>query len=459
MKFIRDDLHRRGIAHLLKHDRAALFAKMGKGKTVITLSAFDALRTMGEAKSMLVVAPRRVADLTWSNEVEKWDHTKHLKVANLRTKAGWKTLEQGGADIYTINYEALPKICERLKVNPHLFDTIVFDELTKLKNPKGKRAKELRRYLGHINRRWGLTGTPKPNSSMELFGQMLMLDDGKRLGVSFDHYKRTYFYPTDYMEYEWEPFEGAEEKIYSRIADIALVLMDKDDSDAPDPVIHDVPVHLPTEAKAHYDALEKLMVLMLEEGSTVAQSAGVLVNKMLQVTGGAVYKTVDGAPSRDVLYIHDAKIKALVTLASNKKHQPMLIACNYQHEQERILKALPGARAWPKEDKDQKQFLKDWSAKKIPFIVANPASIGHGLNLQDGGHHIVWFSVPWSRELYDQLIARLVRRGQTEVTQVYRLLCPDTIDDAVAETLRQRDLGQRALLDTLHNYRLMLQAT
>lgn len=457
MKFIRDDLHRRGIRHLLDHDRAALFAKMGKGKTVIALSAFDALRVMGEVRCMLVVAPRRVADLTWSEEVEKFDHLSHLKVANLRTKAGWKMI--GKADICTINYEALPKISAYLKDHPHAFDVIVFDEMTKVKNPKGKRAKELRRHIQMINRRWGLTGTPKPNSSMELFGQMLMLDDGKRLGVSYDHFKRTYFYPTDYMEYEWEPFEGAEEKIYSRIADISLVLMNKDDNDAPDPVIHDVPVHLPTEARAHYDTLEQEMVLILEQGAAVAQSAGVLVNKMLQVTGGAVYKTVDGAPSREVLHIHDAKINALRHIFDNKKHHPMLIACNYQHEQERILKAFPLARAWPKDDRAQKQFLADWSAKKIPAIVANPASIGHGLNLQAGGHHIVWFSVPWSRELYDQLIARLVRRGQTEVTQVYRLLCPDTIDDAVAETLRKRDLGQRALLDTLHNYRRMIQLT
>lgn len=462
MNFVIKDLQRQGILHLLRNERAALFAKMGKGKTGISLTAFDALRVLGEAKAMLVVAPLRVANLTWPNEVEKFDTTRHLRVANLRTKEGWAALLAGAADIYTINYEALPKLCEKYlaKRSTYAFDVVLFDELTAAKNPKSKRINSVRRYLARVPRRWGLTGTPSPNSLLELFGQVRLLDDGKRLGVSYDQFKRQYFYPTDYMEYHWEPFDGAKEKIYSKISDIALVLMDKDADDAPDPVVHDVSVQLPPEAEQSYRTLERDLVLLLnkDQDVVVAQSAATLVGKMLQLTGGAIYKTVDGAPSKDVVVVHDAKIEALKLLAKNPKHQPMLIACNYQHEQARILKALPKAKLWPKEDADQKAFLKDWNARRIPFVVAHPRSIGHGLNLQAGSNHVVWYSIPYSRELYDQLIARLVRRGQAEVTQVYRLLCPGTIDDVVAAALHAKGQGQSELLDVLRFYRRMLHA-
>ena len=450
-----DEHHRLAIRHLLKSPRAALFMGLGLGKTVTSLTAFDYLKVLGLADRALVLAPLRVATLTWPNEIEKWAHTRHLRHANLRTKEGWKQLEDGTADIYLLNYESIPKLCGRYleMLGEHLptFDTIIFDELTKLKNHRSSRAKMLWRCIKDcVDRRWGLTGTPNPNSLLELFNQVKMLDDGKRLGVSFENYKRAYFFPTDYMEYDWQPMDGAADKIYAKIHDLALVLKTEDYSKVPMPEFEDICVALPAEARTQYRELEKELLLSMgdDELPVVAPNAATLVNKLLQVTGGAVYRE-----DRSVVQIHDVKIKALQKLAKNPR-LPMLVACNYQHEQTRILQALPHAKLWPK--KGEQEFLDAWSAGRIPVVVADPRSIGHGLNLQAGGHHLCWFSTPWSRELYDQTNARLVRRGQERTTKIYHIVCPETIDDVVAETLRQKDVGQKALLDTLSNYRRLV---
>jgi superfamily II DNA or RNA helicase len=427
---------------------------LGLGKTVCALTALETLLTVGDCRAALVVAPLRVATLTWPNEVEKWAHTRHLRTANLRTKEGWAMLLRGAADLYLINYESLPRLCsqyfEKHRGTP-AFDTVIFDELTRAKSHKSSRIKMLRRHLGSVTRRWGLTGTPNPNSLLELFAQIRLLDDGAALGASYETFKRTYFFPTDYMEYDWQPMDGSHEKIYGRIHDIALTLQTKDYSKVPEPETEDIYVPLPPEALEQYRELEKELLLSMGDDQlpVIAPNAATLVNKLLQVTGGAVYRE-----DRSVVTLHHAKIHAIQKLAKSP-HLPMLIACNYIHEQTRLLKALPIARLWPKEG--QAQFLKDWSANRVPIVIADPRSIGHGLNLQEGGaNHIVWYSLPWSRELYDQFNARLVRRGQEKSVSVRRLLCPGTVDDAVAETLRQKDVGQRALLDTLSNIRRLL---
>lgn len=430
---------------------------LGLGKTVSALTAFDVLRTLGDARAALVLAPMRVATLTWPNEIEKWGHLRHLRVANLRTKDGWNAMLRRAADIYTLNYESIPRLCSQYLENhegPPAFDTVIYDESTRLKSHNGARAKMFRRQLSRISRRWALTGTPTPNSLLELFNQIRMLDEGARLGNSFDRFKRAYFRPLDYMEYNWEILPGAEQKIYGKIHDIALTLQTHEYSDVPEPEVHDVYVPLPDAAKEQYRTLQKELLLSMGDGElpVVAPSAAVLVNKLLQVTGGTVYRE-----DRSVVALHDAKIVALKKLLT-KDRTPALVSCNYLHEQARILHALPGSRPWPKKESEQQEFLASWNRNRIPILVADPRSIGHGLNLQVGGaHHVVWYGLPWSRELYDQFNARLVRRGQVRAVQIYRILCPDTVDDAVAETLRQRDEGQRALLDTLTNIRRMLQ--
>jgi len=440
------------VEHLLKHDRAALFMGLGLGKTLSTLTAFEGLRTLGCARNMLVVAPLRVCNLTWPNEVEKWPQFSHLKVANLRQKEGTKAFLEGTADVYLCNYEMLPKVADHFEEHP--MDVVVFDELTRAKNHQSKRINGFRQMLPPHVRRWGLTGTPTPNSLLELFAQVRLLDDGQRLGRSFDHFKRTYFYPTDYMEYDWQPLPGAEEIIYGKIADLALTLLSSDFLKIPDTVVTDLEVGLTDEAAAQYKELEKELLLSIGDGEDVivAANAAVLVNKLLQVTSGSVYDE-----NRKVVRLHDAKYKALTGYL--KKHpEPVLIAYNYQHELTQ-LREIPGSVAFVdyKTPKAQSELEKLWNAGKIARLLVHPQSVGHGLNLQYGGSTVIWYSPTWSRELYDQLNGRVVRQGQTQLTNIVRILCPGTIDDAVIETLREKDVGQRALLQALTNFRKLLE--
>lgn len=440
------------IQHLLTHERAALFMGLGLGKTLSTLAAFDGLRTMGHARTMLVVAPLRVCNLTWPNEIAKWPQFHHLTVANLRKKEGLKAYLDDDADIYLCNYEMLPKIAEQFEDHP--VDVIVFDELTRAKNHKSKRINALREVLPPHVRRWGLTGTPTPNSLLELFAQVRLLDDGARLGRSFEHFKRTYFYPADYMEYDWQPLPGAPEKLHGKISDLALTLLSSEFLKLPDTVVIDLETTLPDEAAAQYTELERELLLSIGNGEEVivAPNAAVLVNKLLQVTSGSVYND-----QKKAVVLHDAKFKALQGYLA-KHPEPALIAYNYRHELERLRK-IPGAIAFEdyKTPKAQAELEARWNAGEINRLLVHPQSVGHGLNLQYGGSTIIWYSPTWSRELYDQLNGRIIRQGQTQLTTIVRILCPGTIDDAVIETLREKDLGQRALLQALTNFRKLLE--
>ena len=435
------------VRHLMAHDRAALFVGVGLGKTAATLEAFDGLRSLSEAQSMLVVAPLRVCNLTWPNEVAQW--APHLKVCNLRGRAGYVS----GADIYLCNYEMLPTLADRI---PEMPDVVVFDELTRAKNHASKRINGLRKLLPQDGRRWGLTGTPTPNSLLELFAQIRLLDDGKRFGPSFDAFQRAYFHATDYMEYNWEIDPGAEAKIHAKISDIALTLLSSEYLHIPDTVVADIEVAMPEEAQAQYDELEKELLLSIGEGEhvIVAPNAAVLVNKLLQVAGGSAYSETGAT-----VPIHSAKLDAVK--AYIKQHpEPLLIAYNYRHELERLRQLLPGAIAFEDAKKAEIQtlFEREWNAGKIKHLLVHPQSVGHGLNLQHGGNTVLWFSPTWSREMYDQLNGRVARQGQRQITRIVRIICPGTIDDAVIETLRQKGDGQTALLTALSNLRKLKAA-
>lgn len=420
-------------SHLRRNDRAAVFAGMGLGKTSSVLStlASDPCRA-------LIVAPLRVANLTWPNEIRKWDQFAGLKVENLRHGP-----PSGKADISLINYESLHKL-EDLS----FCDTVIFDELTRAKNPKSARITNLRPLLKH-HRRWGLTGTPRPNSILELFAQVRLLDDGARLGRSFDQFKRTWCHATDYMQYNWVPNPGAEEEIYRRIHDLAITLRTSDYSEVADTVMEDLEVPLPPEARQAYDTLEKkLLATIGAKGEVVvARSAGILVNKLHQITGGTVYDE-----DKKVHRVHSAKINLLRQTLANLGTERSLIACNYVHERERICAEVPDIV-------DASTFRGDiedaWNSGRIRNLIADPRSLGHGLNMQGGGRTVIWFSPTWSRELYDQFNGRIARKGQSEVPVVYHLLCPDTIDYPIMETLRIRGNDQAQMLAILTNLRQM----
>lgn len=427
------------IDHLLANDRAALFVSPGKGKTVVTLTALDQLATLGQLRAALIVAPLRVCSITWPAQVERWAHTKWMRVANLRTAAGLQAWHDGAADIYLINSELLPNRLPLMFPKRKSFvcpvDTLVIDELSLAKNPQSKRFKALHRHLTGIERRWGLTGTPIPNNYLDLFMQVKMLDDGERLGKTFTGYRDAYFYPADYMGYTYKLITGSKEAIDSKLADLALVMIGEE-SDLPSSSVIDVPATLPTAARRQYKTLEKEMLAEIEQGEITAPSAGVLVNKLLQMTSGAVYDA-----DRNVLPVHTAKIDALRDLLAKHRGEPVLVLCGFRHESARVLEAIPEARMFDEAD------MTEWQAGKIPVWVADPRSLSHGIDgLQVSCRIAVWVSLTYSHEIYVQTNARIIRTGQTSATLIYRLICSGTIDDAVAEALREKSDTQSGML-------------
>jgi superfamily II DNA or RNA helicase len=362
-----------------------------------------------------------------------------MKVANLRSAEGLQAWLDGTADIYLINSELLPNrlplMFPRKKTFVCPVDTLVIDELSLAKNPQSKRFKALHKHLGAITRRWGLTGTPIPNNYLDLWMQVRMLDDGKRLGKTFGSYKDEHFYAADYMGYTYKLITGAKEQIDRRLSDLALVMVG-DPNDLPSSSIIDIPAALPPAARKQYKTLEKEMLAEIADGEITAPSAGVLVNKLLQMTSGAVYDE-----DRNVLPVHDAKLDALRGLLDKHKGEPVLILTAFKHESARILAAIPEARMF------DELFLRDWQDGRIPVWVADPRSLSHGIDgLQKSCRIAIWCSLTYSHETYVQTNARLIRTGQTAETIIYRIICPGTIDDAVAEALRDKSDTQTGML-------------
>ena len=418
---------------LTSSPRAYCTVGLGLGKTATTLSALNELFRDGAIRSALIVAPLRVARITWPNEVRKWDQFQWMDVEHLMDGE-----PKNDAQLYLINYERLQKL-----TTLDFCDVVVFDEITRAKNHASRRIKALHPLLKKRHRRWGLTGTPRPNSIMELFGQIRLLDDGERLGSKYHSFRDRYFYPTDYMRYNWEPRPGSEELIYSKIQDITLTLRSSDYLDVADTEVIDVPVSMSDSAWKVYSRLEKEFIAVIKGRDITAANAAVLVNKLLQVCSGAIY-----AEDRSVQVVHEDKILELKVLLKSL-NEPALIACSYIHEAKRICNLIPGAV----HSTQVKGNLEDeWNSGRIKYLVADPRSLGHGLNLQQGGRNVIWFSPTWSRELYDQFNARVARKGQQQVPRVYRLLVPATMDDVVVESLREKGDGQAAMLRIMSSY-------
>lgn len=423
--------------HLTTHHLTYNAVGMGLGKTATTLLAIaDAIldfRSIGA----LVVAPLRVATMTWPWEVRKWDETAWLKVADLRTPEGQEAFLDASAHIYTINYESLHKLTALAKQRGSLpYDIEVWDEITMAKSHSSKRINRFRKETRRAPRRWGLTGTPTPNSLLDLFAQIRLLDNGERLGRAITRFRSAFFEP-DFMGYTYTIRPGAADIIHSKIADIALALRSEDWLDIPDVHIEDVAVPLGDHQKA-YDELKKELILEIDDEVVTAANAAVLVSKLLQFTSGVLYGE-DGATAS----VHDAKLKALRKLVTD---DPLLVMVAYRHEMDRIREEFPEAQFV--EDHGPELFER-WNRGEVPMLVAHPRSVGHGLNLQAGGNRMVWFTLTYSRECYEQGIARLARRGQLAETTVYRLICPGTIDEVVVEVLRDKKQGENRLLDAL----------
>lgn len=440
--------------HLRFNDRAALFMGCGLGKTAVVLHRLAELFDDGACEGALVVAPMRVANLVWPAEAAKWDSTRHLRIANLRTPEGMAALEAGRAHLYVINYDQLQQFQARYLHGRRrvAFDTVVWDEITRAKNHESKRINIVRPYIHrHCKRHWGLTGTPSPNGLLDLFAQIRLLDEGARLGKAYTAYRDCYFEAVDYDQRKWVPLANARERIYARLEGFALTLRSSDWLDIPDVNQEDIEVPFPKEIAGQYQELEEELCTLLDSGATItAINAGVLTNKLLQLTSGAVYDE-----EKRVHVLHSAKLDAARRFIDSNRGSPILVGCNYIHEQDRLATVLPQAIRFDsaKSHKQQLDLEAKWNAGKIPVLLAHPASIGHGLNLQAGGSTVLWFTLPWSPELYDQFNARVARRGQDQVTRIVRLMVKGSMDEGVAEALRGKDREQSALLDALKVWR------
>ena len=455
-----EDYQVRAIDYLTSTPEAALYMGCGMGKTISSLVAASELFSEGAIRGVLIIAPKRVANITWAAEVAKFEETSWMTVANLRTKEGMDMLSRGEAHIYTINYESLPKVCPIIRKmfsrKKLPFNLTIFDELTLTKNPSSERLKSYRNLLREkVDYHWGLTGTPLVNNLLDLFGQIRVLDGGKHMGKNFGTWQKEHFYTSDFAGRKWELFPHLKGVIEASIEDMCLSLRREDYLDLPDIIVEDVNVPMERDTRKMYNVLKKHRYTPHGDLHITADSAGVLVQKLLQLTGGGIFSDVDEEGEKEVIEMDTAKVKALEKLVKKLK-EPVLVGANFTHEQERIRRHFPEAQFTRdcKNDAEEADLISRWNAGKVPILVGHPKSIGHGLNMQDGGRYVIWYTLPWSRELYDQFNCRLSRRGQGEEVTVFRLMSKGTIDDDVAEALRNK-LGTRetflTILESLEN--------
>lgn len=396
---------------------------MGLGKTLTTLTALSDLMILGEVDKVLVIAPLTVAKKTWADEVDKWDHLKHLTYAKVlgSEKQRIEALQQD-VDLYFINVDNVVWLTD-FYGSKWPFKTVVIDELSSFKNAASKRFKAMRKIRPKIERLVGLTGTPAPNNLMDLWAQMYLLDRGERLEKTLTAYRRRYFTPdrmNGHIVYNYKLLEGADKKIYDKIGDVCVSMAAKDYLNLPQRINNVVEVELSPKDLTLYKRFEREYVLALSDGDLVAANAAVLSGKLIQMANGAVYNEFS-----DIHWIHDAKLDALERIVEDSQGQPILVFYNYQHDLDRIQHRFKQAVILDADNIDR------WNKGGIPILLAHPQSAGHGLNLQKGGHIIVWFSLTWSLEYYQQANARLDRQGQTESVIVHHLVAKGTVDEIV----------------------------
>ena len=421
---------------------------MGNGhrlsKTVTTLTAIDRiLHDYMEDGPVLVIAPKRVAENTWSKEAQKWEHLRHLRVSRVMGTAKQRQAAlAAAADIYVINRENVVWLVDTVgKRWP--FPIVVIDELSSFKSAQAKRWKALRRVRGRIRRIIGLTGTPRPNGLEDLWPEIYLLDQGERLGRTLGAFRARYLVPekmNGHIVYSYRPRDGAEEEVYEKLADICMSIRKEDVLSLPGQIYEDVVLEAPPAVMKQYKKFErdKVMECLGSNGEIIAGSEAALTNKLLQFANGAIYD-MEG----NVHLLHDIKLDALEELTEAAGGDPVLVLYAYQHDADRIRQRIT-CRAL-----DKPEDIDAWNRGEIPVALAHPASIGHGLNLQDGGHIIIWFGLTWSLELYQQANERLNRPGQKNVCRIYHLILKGTHDERVLKSLANKDEGQAAAIEAL----------
>lgn len=439
MEFVPHDYQRAAMQWILTKPKCGLFLDMGLGKTVTTLTALDYLMYQEfEIDKALVVAPKRVVTDTWARECQKWDHLNHLKVSPIvGTPRERRAAIRRQADIYLVSRDNIKWLIETLD-GYWPYDVLVLDELSSFKNPQTNRFKALRKVAYKCKRVIGLTGTPAPNGYTDLWSQIYLLDQGKRLGKTLTDFRRRYCEAIRYPYFvKWSVPKEHLHDIDRKISDICISMTAKDYLKLPPVYSIITNVTLDKKTQRAYDEMKQEAVLELANTEIIGVTAAALMNKLLQIAGGAVYDE-DGA----VTEIHDAKLEALEQIIEESQGQPVLVFYSYRFDVDRIRRRFPEARTM-----ETDQDISDWNAGTVPLMLAHPASCGHGLNLQEGGHIIVWFGPTWSLELYQQANARLNRQGQEKPVMVYHLIASGTVDERVMEAIQNKSTTQSALID------------
>lgn len=437
------------IDRILSEPYLGLFLDMGLGKTVITLTAIEALRYDRWAVArVLVVAPKKVAEATWSTEAAKWDHLKHLRIVPVLGSAQKRIRALAApGDIWVINRENVPWLVDYCR-NAWPFDMVVLDESSSFKNAQSKRFRALKLVRPRIRRLVELTGTPSPNGLEDLWAQVYLLDGGSRLGKTISSYREAFFtedraHPgQQYRTYS--PQDGADERIRAAISDICVSMRAEDYIDLPEYIEDIVPVVLDARAKRAYDKLERDMLLQVDASTIAAGTAAVLNGKLLQLCSGAVYDE-----SGQAVEVHRCKIEAFLEVVEQLHGEHALVFYWFRHEQERLEAALTGRGLRVRVYRGAGDAAA-WNAGEVDVLLAHPASCGYGLNLQNGGHHAIWFGYPnWALEIYQQANKRLHRQGQQYPVIAHHLVVQGGMDEAVVGALHDKGDAQEALMRAL----------
>lgn len=455
------DYQRTAINFQVNNPRSMLWQFMGAGKTIVTLTTAGHLIGHGYNRAMLVLAPLRVVQSVWEKEARKWEHTQDLTFSYITGKPDQR---MSGlfkpADIYLTNYENLQWLSAQLRAYfidrgiPMPFDMLVCDEISKLKNiDETVRGEALLPLLDGFTWRTGLTGTPAPNGYIDLHGQYRVIDDGVRLGVSKEAYTNAYFKTCGHMGYSFEIAAESNRIIEANISDITLEMAEEDYLTLPDFMVYDLHAQMPPKARKQYLQMEADMFAEIDDGADLEVTSEVSkINKLLQMANGAAYVDPE---TREWVKLHDAKLDVLEDILEEAAGQPVLLGYNFRTDAERICKRFKFAvNLNALNAKEFNQAISDFAAGRIRLLIGHPASMGHGTDgLQYGGSILVWFGLPWSLEYYLQLNKRLHRQGQGKPVTCYRILCPDTMDEAVSIKLTMKDDTQKSLRAAVGAYR------
>lgn len=439
-----------GVKFLLENTCAGLLLRPGMGKTSITLAALKVLKEKKMFSRALIIAPVRPCYLVWPKEVANWEQFKDFKVVILHGKDKDKNIDKD-ADLYIMNPEGLPWLLHTKRYKRIGADILIIDESSNFRNTSTQRFRLLKPILQTFQRRWILTGTPTPKSLMDIFGQIYILDLGNALGQFITHFRNRYFYPSGFGGYDWQLQEGAEDKIYAAIKPLTLHISEEDHLDLPAFVPNRVEIELDKPARKMYNEMEKELIIFLKSTEVVAANAAVASLKCAQIANGGLW-----GDNRVYHHAHNAKAEAVKELVDALQGSPALIGYEFEHDLQRLLKILGKDGAFLGGGVSMKrsaEIEEEWNKGNLPWLLGQPAAMGHGLNLQKAGNTIIWHSIPWNFEYYEQFNMRVRRQGNAHShVFLHHIVAKDTVDEAKMMALAGKDKTQKSLLNSLKGY-------